>query len=169
MAKVITAKRILTAALLMGIVVVLVLILYWPNVRERRQAMFIDAAVRGNIGRMKLLLAFGASPEEPACNTPQCPSPLIAASIDGNSDAVQLLLDRGASVNGKMKRGQSALIAAAYEGHTDVVRLLLSKGADVNAEWEGCTSLGVARQKGYTEIADLLFNAGATKGGTCDN
>lgn len=163
------AKRILAAALLIGAVVALVLILNWPKVRERRQATFIAAAVRGNIGRMKLLLALGASPDEPACNTPLCPRPLIAASIDGNSDAVQLLLDRGANVNGKMKRGQSALIAAAYEGHTDVVRLLLSKGADVNAEWEGCTSLGVARQKGYTEIADLLFKAGATKGGICDS
>lgn len=163
-----TARRILAAALLIGAVVALVLILNWPNVRERRQAAFIAAALRGDSGRMKLLLALGASAEKPACNTPLCPSPLIAASINGNSDAVQLLLDRGANVNGKMKRGQSALIAAAYEGHANVARLLLSKGADVNADWEGCTSLGVAKQQGHTEIADLLLKAGATNFGNCD-
>ena len=168
MAKVMTAKRILVATLIMGIVAALVLIFNWTNVRERRQAAFIAAALSGNTERMKLLLALGASPEEPTCDRPLCPRPLIAASIGGNSDAVQLLLDRGANVNGKMTRGQTALIAATYKGNTDVVRVLLSKGADVNADWEGCTSLAVARQKAYTEIAELLSKAGATKVENCD-
>src|SRR5688572_20082008 len=161
------AKKILTAALLIAVVVVLVLVSYWPNVRERRQYAFIDASVKGSILRMKFLLAFGANPDAPACNTSLCPSPLIAASISGNPRAVQLLLDHGANVNGKMKNGQSALIAAAYEGHADIVRFLVSKNADIKADWGGCTSLGIAEQRRYAEIADLLLKAGASKGGNC--
>src|SRR5882672_1659802 len=160
-----TPRKIVGAASLA--IVLFLLILSWPNVRQRRQVAFMAATLQGNVGRMKLLLALGASPEAPACNTSLCPRPLFAAALDGHEEAVLLLLDRGADINGKMTRGQSALIAAAYEGHTDIVKLLLSRGANVNADWEGCTALDSARQKDHAEIVDLLQRAGAKDGGHC--
>lgn len=105
--------------------------------RERRQASFIAATLQGNVGRMKLLLALGASPEDPACSTSLCYRPLFAAALGGNPEAVQFLLDRGADANGKITRGQTALFASAYKGHIEIAKSLLSRGADVNAEWDG--------------------------------
>ena len=166
-AKVMTTKRILVAALIIGIVAALMLVFNWTTIRERRQAAFIATALSGDTERMKLLLSVGASPEERTCDAAWCLTPLIAASISGEPDAVQLLLDRGANINGRMNRGQTALIAAVYKGNREVVTLLLTKGADVNIDWEGCTSLGTARQKGHTEIAEMLSKHGAVKLGNC--
>jgi hypothetical protein len=163
-----TTRRILGAFLIAAIVVALMLVMNWTSIRERRQAAFIATALSGDTERMKFLLSVGASPEERTCDAAWCLTPLIAASISGNPDAVHLLLDRGANVNGKMKRGQTALTVAAYKGNREVVTLLLIKGADVNANWEGCTSLGAAKQKGHTEIAEILSKYGAVKLGNCD-
>ena len=57
-------------------------------------------------------------------------SRLIAASEDGESGVVQLLLEAGADANAW---GNMALASAAYHGHCEVVKLLLESGADVHA------------------------------------
>jgi hypothetical protein len=101
-----------------------------------RQVVFAPAAERGYIGRMKLLLALGANPDEPPCQTGSCLTPLFAAAKGGHNDAVQLLIgDHGANVNRKLLHGQPALTAAVFNGHADAVSLLLSHGADVQSEW----------------------------------
>ena len=43
---------------------------------------------------------------------------------------MKALLARGADVNARERRGQSALMWAAAEGHVEVVRALLGSGAD---------------------------------------
>src|SRR5256885_1931804 len=98
-----TSKRI-------GIVVGSLLVLVFSialvcrqNIRNYRQTVFVEAALRGNVSRMKLLLAAGANVNEPACQTFLCPPPIVAAAFDKQPDAVRLLLDRGADVNSKMK------------------------------------------------------------------
>jgi ankyrin repeat protein len=56
----------------------------------------------------------------------------MSAALNGNVDAVALLLERGADVNAAESwRGQTALMWAAAEGNVDAVRLLLDAGADV--------------------------------------
>ncbi len=112
---------------------------------------------------MKLLLAVGADANEFECQTDRCRTPLIAAAQGGRCEAVQVLLARGANVNKRMKRGQTALMFASYYVHTEVVRLLLTNGADVNADFEGDTALSWTKQKGNGEIANLLIASGATR------
>src|SRR5690606_21501622 len=59
---------------------------------------------------------------------------LMIATRTGVLDAVQLLLDRGASVDGRDRTyEQTALMVAVREAHPHVVELLIARGADVNA------------------------------------
>lgn len=57
---------------------------------------------------------------------------LIAASSEGHTECVKLLVESNASVDIKDKDGTNALMAAAARGHLDVVSALLDAGAKIN-------------------------------------
>lgn len=58
-------------------------------------------------------------------------TPLHRAAFEGFLPVVNLLLERGASVNaGDDKLGGTALLHAVSQGHADVVRALLEHGSD---------------------------------------
>ena len=93
----------------------------------------------------------------------------LAIMCGCNIDAVRLLLDRGADPNVADGEGLTPLLAAALFDRRDMVRLLISKGANVNASARVTTkkgsgtftALAVARENGYTELAQILTDAGA--------
>ena len=58
-------------------------------------------------------------------------TPLHQAAINGHSDVVQHLLDRGAGIDTKDNDGVTPLRLAEGKGHADVVALLKSKGRSV--------------------------------------
>jgi ankyrin repeat protein len=75
----------------------------------------------------QLLLAAGAVPDR------GYRLPLAEAAKNGNAEVVQLLLERGASVNQRDPRyASTALIAAVNGAQPAVVTLLVDAGADVN-------------------------------------
>jgi ankyrin repeat protein len=80
----------------------------------------------------------------------------------GHKEIVELLIDEGADVNAKDKRGTTPLHEAAGRGHNkDVAELLIAKGADVNAKDDnGWTPLHHAVPDGHKEIAELLIAKG---------
>ncbi len=94
--------------------------------------------------------------------------PLVEASRKGNVEAVQILIEAGASVD---KQGRALvrdgtiapLHVAASHGNTEVVRLLLAAGAtvDLGTEDRQQTPLMCASWQGQTECARLLLAAGA--------
>ena len=98
---------------------------------------------------------------------------LQAASVRGDREIVQLLLDAGADINAQGGEHDTALQAASHCEHREIVQLLLNTGADVNAQggFFG-NALQAASHWGHREIVQLLLNASAdvhAQGGVCGN
>jgi hypothetical protein len=88
---------------------------------------------------------------------------LAEASFEGHREMVQLLLDKGVSVNLLHPYFGSALQAASAGGHEDIVNALLVKGAKVDAQdgkWRN--ALGAAAFHGKVSVARLLLEHGAS-------
>ena len=51
----------------------------------------------------------------------------MSAAVTGHTNVVKVLLDKGADVNVKGNRGETALMFSAGKGHTDTVKALLDK------------------------------------------
>jgi ankyrin repeat protein len=86
----------------------------------------------------------------------------MTAASEGDTDAVQTLLEKGVNVNAEDEHGQTALMRAAFNGRMGVAQLLLAKGADVNARGkEGQTALMVASESGHPDVIQALLMAGA--------
>jgi len=84
------------------------------------------------------------------------------AARNGHTEAVALLLAKGAKVEAADNNGNTPLIVAAREGHTETVALLLEKGANIEAaDKYGNTPLILAAWEGHTEAVALLLAKGA--------
>lgn len=59
-------------------------------------------------------------------------TPLITASLFGNTEAAIILIDAGADINYQNNDGSTALHTAAFFCNTDIVMYLLDHGADIN-------------------------------------
>ncbi|XP_040003483.1 ankyrin repeat domain-containing protein 50 [Xiphias gladius] len=87
---------------------------------------------------------------------------LRSAAWGGHSEAVRLLLDAGADVNGCDGEGRTALRAAAWGGHEEIVRTLLDYGAQVDkADSKGRTPLIAAAYMGHHEAVEILLDRNA--------
>ena len=157
--KIITHSRVGAAIAFVGAFAFSLVLFAWPH----RQSIFVYASLTGNVGTMKLLLALGVDVNGFEGEQASGLTPLIAAASANKLEAVELLLARGADVNLRLRRGQTALMFASYHGDTEMAKLLLSKGADPNADWLGDTALSWARQKGHPQIVSLLVASGATR------
>ena len=117
------------------------------------------AAIRANdLPRVDEMLKQGASAN---LKDDRGLTPLMYAAIAGSTDAMKLLLDKGADVNARNAFASTALMWSA----TDIkkVRLLVERGADVNlASKQGRTALLVAALSDNSyEIARSLIAKGA--------
>ena len=121
---------------------------------QRTHLMY--AAMRGNIARMRWLLARGAQLELKDC---QGKTALAVASEFGHLEMVRELITRGASVNTGNKCC-TPLYAASMRGHIQVVRELLARGALLN-EVSWYNSLDVSCSEGHVEVVRELFANGA--------
>lgn len=84
-------------------------------------------------------------------------TPLQWAALNGQRDAIALLLERGSPVDVRSRDGHTALHGAAFMGHPDAVALLLEKGADPNIRsTSGETPIESAR----TDIGTVRYIAG---------
>ncbi|XP_052262259.1 ankyrin repeat domain-containing protein 17-like isoform X2 [Dreissena polymorpha] len=90
---------------------------------------------------------------------------LTLACAGGHSELVTLLLNKGADIEHRDKKGFTPLILAATAGHTDVVEILLEHGADIEAQSERTkdTPLSLACSGGRYEVVELLLCRGANK------
>jgi uncharacterized protein len=92
---------------------------------------------------------------------------LIPAAHHAHPETVAILLRTRIDRNHINRLGWTALLEAIVLGdggttQTKIVKLLVRGGADVNiADGQGVTPLQHARRRGYSEIAQILENAGA--------
>ena len=90
-------------------------------------------------------------------------TPLFAATAQGHSEIVQLLLGWGARIDlSDYVEYGNALCGAAKAGNLDIVRIFLENGADVNSRGGSLVNpLGFAIHNGNTEVAEYLLQQGA--------
>jgi ankyrin repeat protein len=121
-----------------------------------------DAIMKGDTPKLSALIE--GHPEFANYNT-DYGTPLYIAAENGKTDAAEILIRKGARVDGITKNywGElTPLYAAAKAGRKDMVDYLLAKGADVNAKTERkFTALHIAAHGNHTEIVDLLIAKGA--------
>ncbi len=85
-------------------------------------------------------------------------TPLMYAANWGHTEAVALLLERGADISLKSDEGKTVLMYAAWNtGKSDTVLLLLERGAALDEKSDADeTALSIAREQKMDEIAALL-------------
>ncbi len=117
-----------------------------------------EASALGRAARLKTILGQSRA----KVNEPNAEgfTPLGLAAFFGHVDAVRVLLDHGAAVNGRDRSrfANTALDAAVAANHADVVKALLAAGAEVNVrDSANYTPLHKAAQHGNLEIVRLLL------------
>jgi ankyrin repeat protein len=75
----------------------------------------------------------------------------MVAARWGNADVVQQLVTRGANVNARAARGQTALMWAVAQKHPDVVKVLLANRADVHTRSESWNQMEAVSPHGVPE------------------
>lgn len=87
---------------------------------------------------------------------------LRSACHEGDLDAIERNLKRGAEVNRADRDGWTPLMWAVASDRCATVELLLDRGAEIDhCDNEGCTALYYAAMSGYTDIMELLLERGA--------
>ncbi|GMR47018.1 hypothetical protein PMAYCL1PPCAC_17213, partial [Pristionchus mayeri] len=92
-------------------------------------------------------------------------TPLTLACSNGHTAMVELLVQRGANVHHKDKKGFTPLILAATGGHLCIVRILLDHGANIETTSERTkdTALSLACSGGKKDVVEFLLKRGANK------
>ncbi|RLN88039.1 hypothetical protein BBJ28_00022566 [Nothophytophthora sp. Chile5] len=115
----------------------------------------IKSARTGSVQSVKQALEFSIDVD--ALSSDQWTA-LMAASEEGHTDVVELLLTNKASVDTQLPNGATALNIACFNGQVGAVRALLASGAAIElADDLGFTALMVASQKGHTDVVELLL------------
>lgn len=126
------------------------------------EVTFIEAARQGDNTTVAKFLAAGLDVNLIDKRDDERSTILMVAAMAGKTDTVKLLLDHGAAINAKTKKGRTALTWASWRGMTDTVRVLLAAGADINSrDSMGSTPLTFAVSRNRTETVAVLLNAGA--------
>ncbi len=109
---------------------------------------------------VRLLLSRGADVAQVARNPMQV-QPLHAAAAGRSFEAVKLLVDAGAPVNGKQEKGWAPLHEAVRQGNAEVTRYLVAHGADPKLQNdEGTSAIGLAAKEERHDILKLLKGQG---------
>ena len=137
-----------------------------PNALEHdRYDMVTIAAVANDLDTMRLALELGNRSTNVTSRYDG--TALIAAAHLGHADIVKSLIKAGAPLDHINNLQWTALIESIVLGdggprHIATLQALVEAGANVNIrDGRGNSPLTLARQHGYTKMADILIAAGA--------
>jgi len=128
-----------------------------PNVTNRYGITPLSqAAVNGNAAIIRALLASHADPN---AALPGGETPLMTRT--GKVDAIKALIEAGAQIEAKDRKGQTALMWAADEGNAPAMQALIDAGADIHARVKsGFTPMLFAAREGKMDAVRVLLKAG---------
>ena len=117
------------------------------------------ASKYGKLDIVKLLILWGASPNEKCLNRK---TPLFYACEKGHIDVVSFLLERGAKINYENNNGETALTTACENGHLEVFNFLVEKGAnmDIKGMYHGRNLLICSCYGNNIEIVKTILEKG---------
>jgi ankyrin repeat protein len=142
---------------------------------EYSESSFVECAKKGDIDAVKLFLDEGMNINAAnkrgqtalirAVGGRYARTPLMEAAGTGNCVIIKQLVQKGADINAKDYESNTPLHFACMYGHIEAVRLLIEMDAkpDVQASGLGRTPMKIAETNGYTEIVQILKDAGAKK------
>lgn len=150
---------------------------------EKKVSTLLQASHRGLTDVVKALLgkhaANGSKKDYVDAASEDGITPLTAASSEGHTECVKLLVDAKADVNAKDKDSTTSLMAASARGHLDVVQTILAAGAHVNEQnVDGHTALMFAYNgknqvetlwERYNQFVEEAKNNGESKEDIEDN
>uniref|UniRef100_A0A5S6QY69 ANK_REP_REGION domain-containing protein n=1 Tax=Trichuris muris TaxID=70415 RepID=A0A5S6QY69_TRIMR len=90
---------------------------------------------------------------------------LTLAVAAGHDELVTFLLQRGANIEHRDKKGYTPLIVAVNSGNQKVIELLIANGANLEAQTDRTkeTALSIACQIGRRDVAEILLKHNANK------
>ena len=144
------------------------------HVNNHGETALYLAALAGNVGAVKALLAAGAHVDaQPASRNPftrilaedmpeyaDCCTPLMAACSVGATGTALELLRAGAKTEPANSQGLTALHLAVVCGHMDVAKLLIARGARFGDPKTGGAkvALRLAKERGHAAVVAYIQN-----------
>lgn len=131
--------------------------------REKHTASLklFNAVKERKLNKAKDLISKGCDLNKRALNGM---NPLLQASLQGDAEIVEALLNKGADISIKdYAMRATPAHKAGYIGHPEVMKLLIKYGVDINAQgpYNGYTALHDAIWHRHSETAKILIEAGA--------
>jgi phosphatidylserine synthase len=126
---------------------------------EKKYENIRDAVEEGNVTALARMLA--ATPPDTIVASGGRTLLMIAVE-ETNLPAIELLVQRGASLEQRDERGMTALALAAEMGFQEAVETLLASGADPNiSDKDGQSPLDTSEEHGAHDISTVLLRYGA--------
>lgn len=105
------------------------------NAREPDQKAILDAAEKGNLAKIKILLC--QNPSLLQCTDKDGYTPLHRACYDNHVEIVEYLLQAGAKIDAKTQDEWQPLHSACCWNNVECIAALIAYGADINAKSKG--------------------------------
>ncbi len=135
---------------------------------EIKYTPLVDAIVRSDILELSNLLEKGANFKErdklglSAIDYAAGAIPPEPGKSSGSTEAIQLLLKRGADINDPGEYGRTPLMYSVRSHNLQLIMFMIDKGADVNRiSRDGHSALFYAQLDQNQEVVDLLKKSGA--------
>lgn len=133
------------------------------NMKTRISGTWLHVAASfGRLEIVKRLIEMGADVN--AYGGLEDSTPLQQAAADGHNEVARYLLSHGARLDVSIP-DRNPLFAAIIGGHKEMAELLIDAGIDTTVSYSGRsfknrTALSFARDRGQSEIAQLLMSSG---------